>query len=411
MRIAVVLAVGGVSLLGCLDPRSLLDAPDGAAAPAPAAGTAQAAPSAPSAGYRLVGVVDPDREGMVAFALKVPVGWAVRQSFTRAWDGAVPLPQVRLGLRAPDGSTEIEWRPMESYVWSDGPMTRGLREQRRAMGLDPRTVPNERQPVAGSACARELVVPALAAEGLVITDLRNPLDAPDQTGADGAVDRRGSVDGTIAGGESARVECRIRVTSLASGADTFQSWTVLPSVTRARGDLDAAFAHTLVAQGSIVTNPEWQRLEQETQGRGYAANRELSRRQHEATMATIEQNTAAMTAAHQQRMADIRAQGEANTARHLERMDAMDQQHAAWQERSASEDRQQAYRVAGIREEERYADPTTGEVATVAAGYDQVYRSAEGATLGDAVLLGADTPLDPQQVDWQALRKLGQSEY
>ena len=65
---------------------------------APAASAASTPPSAPArtSPYRLLGILDPDRELMVAFALKMPGDWRAKQEFHRKWEGAVGLPQIYL---------------------------------------------------------------------------------------------------------------------------------------------------------------------------------------------------------------------------------------------------------------------------------------------------------------------------
>src|SRR5215217_7561902 len=59
------------------------------------------APSAPRSAlvgkpYRLLAILDPDRERMVAFALKIPSDWRAQQEFYRKWEGAVGLPQISI---------------------------------------------------------------------------------------------------------------------------------------------------------------------------------------------------------------------------------------------------------------------------------------------------------------------------
>lgn len=201
------------------------------------------------------------------------------------------------------------------------------------------------------------------------------------------------------------------VNTQSMNGEVYTSWSVVPSVTRTRGDLEAAYTHTRIAQDSIVANPTWQKLEAEAQQRGQQMNLEANRRQHEATMNNIQQNTAAMTAAHNQRMNAIAQQGDANTARFNERMAAMDQSQSAWQAQSAAQDRQQEYTIDTIREVEKYVDPSTGQTVKVDAGYQNVYRADNGLDLGNTAILATDAPLDPQQVDWQQLQKLTQSEY
>lgn len=363
--------------------------------------------AAPEASHRLLGILDPDRGNTVAFAMRVPADWQAAQAFTRKWDGAVAQPQVSVRLRSPDGRSQIEYRPAVSYLYSDGPVSRDLRAQMKQFGMDPKLSENELPPMLASTYAREMMIPRLAKEGIVLTDLRNEQEAPEERVSAQEVKRRGSIDGTLADGQLVRVECRLRVSTQQLDGETFTSWTVVPSITQSADDLEATHAHTRTAQDSIVWNPEWQKLEAAAQTQGQQANSEASRRQHEATMNGIQQNTEAMTAGHNARMADIQSQGAANTARYNERMDQMDSSHAAWQAGSASQDRQHEYAVDTIRGEHKYADPTTGEQVKVQDGSNHVYRD----TTGSGVVIGTQAPLDSSQVDWQELQRLTVQEY
>lgn len=406
--VVVVLSLVTLACAGAASPSPSSDRPSssGEVLP-PASGSAAAGVAAT---HRVVGIVDPTRQGMVAYALKVPIGWAVTQSFTRRWDGAVSTPQVHLTLAAPDGSTTIEYRPLRVYTWAEGPMTDQLRAQKRQLGMDPRMSEMEVAPPSASAYARDAMLPILANEGLVITSVRNPQDAPEErTGQD--VHRRGSVDGTLRDGQQVRVEARLRLTVQQNGSETYITWAAVPSITRTTGDLEAGYAHTRTAQDSMVRNPAWDRLEHDDAARGLQSNNEVSSQQYQNNMNTIQQNTQAMTAAHNQRMADIQRQGDANTARYQDRMDQMDNDMAAAQRQSESQDRQQEYTIDTIRGEQKYVDPTTGQTVKVEAGYDNVYRANTGTDLQGTTILATDAPLDPQQVDWVRLQALSQSEY
>jgi len=409
-RLAVV--VLSLLVLACAGAPSLGPQTDGPASPGgalpPAGGSAAA--GARAATHRVVGIVDPDRQGMVAFALKVPVDWTLKQSFTRTWDGAVPTPQIQMAIAAPDGSTHIEFRPIRVHSWSEGPMSENLRAQKRQMGMDPRMSAADLPPMAASTYTRDVMLPLLANEGLVLSNLRNPQEAPEERTPQG-VTRQGSVDGTLPNGEQVRVETRLSIFPAQIGSDTYIRWIATPSVTWTTGDLEAAMAHTRISEESVVQNPAWAKAESETAARGYQMNRQLSAQQHQETMNTIQQNTLAMTAAHNRRMADIQRQGEANTARYEDRMKQMDDQHAAWKAQEASGNQQHEYNIDTIRGEQKYVDPTTGETVKVEAGYDNVYRANTGTYLQGTTLLATDAPLDPQQVDWVQLQALSQSQY
>jgi hypothetical protein len=290
-------------------------------------------------------------------------------------------------------------------------MTQQLRAQKQQFGMDPRMAANELEPMPASAYCGQQIVPRLADQGLSIGSLHGAQDAAEERSSPQQVKRRGSVDGTLADGTKARVECRMWLDTQQAGQDTYVSWRVVPSITRARGDLEAAHAQTRIAQDSIVANPAWQELEQEAAQQGARANSDASRRQHESTMAQIQENTAAMTAGHNQRMADIEAAGAANTAAYQQRMNDMGAGMQAWQAQEASNDRQHEYSVDAIREVSKYADPTTGQTAKIQDGYDNAYRANDGLDLRNTTILATDAPIDAQQVDWQQLQKLTQAEY
>lgn len=355
-----------------------------------------APPSAPARTqpYRLLGVLDPERERMVAFALKVPTDWRAKQEFQRKWEGAVGLPQISLTLRAPDGRSQIVYFPSTQYLYSQGPMSSNLRAQKRSFGLPEQASPNELAPMPPVEYLRKVFLPTLEQNGMTLRDLGNEQTMPQTPGENGQIQSRGSIDGTLANGNRARLEARISQSSQQLGSDTYYTWSVVPSITQtSTGDLEAIHVHTRIAQDSIVRNPAWVKIEQETQARGYQANQAASRQQHEATMAQIRANTEAMTHGHQQRMEAIRQFGEANTTRFNQRM--------------ADMDREQRIRVNVIRGESKYVNPTTGQQVKVEDGYKHVYNSQTHPNL----FLGTDTPIDPGALDWQELQKVQLADY
>lgn len=344
--------------------------------------------------YRLLGILDPDRQRMVAFAMKVPSAWTAKQEFNRKWEGAVGLPQIGITLNSPDGRSQIVYFPSSQYIHSEGPMASNLRAQRRSLGIPEQNSPNEMAPMPPVDYIRKIFLPTLAQSGVTLREPGNEQTAPQTRGENGQIQSRGSIDGTLPNGNKVRVEARISLSSRQLGSDMYHSWNAVPSITQtSAGDLEAIHAHTRVAQDSIVMNPAWLKIEQEEQTRGYQANREVSRQQHEATMAQIRANTEAMTRGHQQRMDAIRQFGEANTARFNQRM--------------ADSDREQRIRVDTIRGESKYVNPTTGEQVKVADGYKQVYQSQKHPNL----FLATDTPINAGELDWQELQKVSLENY
>lgn len=348
----------------------------------------------PAPPYRLLGILDPERDRMVSFALKVPSDWRAKQEFNRKWEGAVGLPQIGITLNSPDGRSQIVYFPSSQYLYSEGPMSNNLRAQKRQFGLAEEASPNELAPMEPVAYLRKVFLPMLAQSGTTLRDIGNEKSAPQTRDENGQTLSRGSLDGTLPNGNRTRVEVRISQSSRQLGSDMYHTWSAVPSITQtSAGEIEAIHAHTRIAQESIVVNPAWLKLEQEAQARGYQANQDASRRQHEATMANIRANTEAMTRAHEQRMSAIRQFGEANTARFNERMNTMD--------------REQRIRVDTIREESKYVNPTTGERVKVAAGYKHVYSSEKHPDL----FLGTDTPINPGELNWQELQKVQLEDY
>jgi hypothetical protein len=126
----------------------------------------------PSAGpYRILGVLDPDRDQMVAFALKVPRDWQAQQSFKRQWQGAVAQQKIYLCLRSPDGNSQIEYLPAAQYAWSEGPLTNKLRAQKQAMGIPTQTIANELQPMPPVPFIRQMLLSYLAQNNMALGDI------------------------------------------------------------------------------------------------------------------------------------------------------------------------------------------------------------------------------------------------
>lgn len=370
------------------DPKPISQSISPAVAPSPGPRSTRANP------YRLLGILDPDRDRMVAFALKIPSDWRAKQEFHRKWEGAVGLPQIGITLSAPDGRSQIVYFPSTQYLFSEGPMTANLRAQKRSLGLPEQASPNELAPMPPVQYLRQVFLPTLAQSGMSLRDLGNEQTAPQTRSSNGQIQSRGSIDATLPNGTRARFEVRIAQSSQQLGTDTYHSWSVVSSITQtSAGDLEAIHAHTRIAQDSIVQNPAWIKIEQEAQARGYQANQEASRQQHEATMAQIRANTEEMTRGHQQRMDAIRQFGEANTARFNQRMDQMD--------------REQRIRVDTIRSESKYVNPTTGQQVKVEDGHKHVYSSQQHPSL----FLATDTPINPGALDWQELQKVSLEQY
>ncbi|KAA9325575.1 hypothetical protein F0P96_19805 [Hymenobacter busanensis] len=350
--------------------------------------------------YRLLGVIDPDMNNTVAFALKVPRDWEVKQSFKRKWNGAIPSPQIYLSFRSPDGTQQIEYLPANEYTYSEGPMADNMRAQMQSMGI-PNTNPGELQPRSALAYIKQVLLPELAQRGMRLRDVGNETELPDQPAANQVVKSSAYVDGVLANGRKARVECRMQLQTVRSNGETYYAWQVVPSITQTSGELAASYAHTKAAQESITMNPTWQQLNNDVVQRGMKANSDANDQNlaDQRRWAEIQQR------GHDQRMADIQRSGAANTAAFNDRMNQMDQQHNAYMDRSRSQDRQHEYAVDAIREKEKYADPTTGERVKVDAGYNHVYTDRQGN------YYGSNTPVKATDVNWQELQRVALKDY
>ncbi|WP_400193394.1 hypothetical protein [Hymenobacter sp. B81] len=368
-----------------------------AAVPATAASAAQGTAEAP---YRLLGIIDPDLNNVVAFALKVPRDWQAKQSFKRKWNGAVPSPQIYLALRSPDGNQQIEYLPAMEYTYSEGPMTNNMRAQMQSMGI-PNTNPAELAPMSALVYIKRVLLPELARRGLQLRDLQNETAVPPKPAENQVVNSSAYLDGVLGNGRRARVECRLSLQTMRSNGETYYAWQVVPSITQTSGDLAASYAHTRVAQESIVRNPEWQRLNSDVVQRGQRANLQAG----EQNLADQQRWADISRRGHETRMADIQRQGAANTAAYQDRMNQMDQQHSAYLDRSRSQDRQHEYAVDAIREKEKYADPSTGEWVKVDAGYNHVYTDGQGR------YYGSNTPINAGSVNWQELQRVALKDY
>ncbi|WP_035563079.1 hypothetical protein [Hymenobacter sp. IS2118] len=374
----------------------------------PNAGQAAAQAPPPKTGqYRLLGIVDPDFNNMVAYALKVPRGWQTKQTFRREWEGTMSHIQATLSYRSPDGTQQVDYLPVREYMFSEGPMTEQNRMMAQQMGMPQNTNPHELAPMPALTYVKRFLLPQLAQQGLALRNVGNersiaphPSTKPNQSQN---MESIASVDGVLPNGHQARIEVRMVSGHQQMGSDVFYSWVVVPSITQTSGDnLAATYAHTKTTQESIVNNPAWQQKNNELMQQGQQA----SRRQHEATMAGIAAMTAANTAAHNQRMGDIAAAGAANTARYNDRMDAMDQNMANWQAGQASNDRQhEAYVDNVIRNETKYENPNTGERVKLDNRYDHAYTDGKGT------YYQSNTPIRASDVNWQELGKVSRSDY
>ncbi len=308
---------------------------------------------------------------MVAFAFKIPRGWQLHQSFTRAWNGAVPSNVISISLNSPDKHSSIDYLPEASYQYVDGPQTRSLSQMAAPYGgvRDPGRL----APMPPVAYLKTVLLPQLArAAGGQIRITGEHAGSIEHLGQ-GQQRATGYVDGVLPSGRPVRLAALL--TSLTSNlnGEEYGSWTANPSVTQSDTDLAATYAYNLATQQSVVLNPEWQQQVQQLTSNGVQSNNAEAQKRY----------------AIQQDLQDYQRKTYSGIAA----------------TRRASQDRQREAFGDYLRGEAKYEDAVTGQRVKVADGYSHVYADRQGTTLSTNV------PLDAGQVNWQELRRVETKNY
>lgn len=329
-------------------------------------------PTPKPAPYEVHGIVDPGMNNLIAFALKIPHGWRMRQSFTREWNGATPVNQIYVHVTAPDGQRQIEFLPERPYYFVDGPMARQGRQMAAMYGAPQTTSPYEAAPMSAMTYLKRILLPRLAQRGLHLAISGEHEQALPPKGA---ATRRSSayVDGRLPNGRLARIECQVNITPTNVNGDTYYNWSALPTITQSSTDLAATFAYVAAARTSLVFNPAWVQQNQQLVSNGQRSNQ-------------VE-----------------------NEKRRVIVQDFQNYQKKTNDEitanRQQSQDRINESFGDALRGQAKYEDPTTGERVKVDDYYNHVYRNAQGTTLSTNV------PLDASQVDWQELQRVETKNY
>ena len=116
--------------------------------------------------YELHGVIDPGINNMVAFALQIPRGWKMQQSFTRLWNRSTPINQIYVKLVSPGSDNIVEFLPSASYFYTDGPMARNMRQMAASYGTAMPRTQGEMMPMSPAEYLRRILLPQLAQRGL-----------------------------------------------------------------------------------------------------------------------------------------------------------------------------------------------------------------------------------------------------
>lgn len=174
------------------------------------------------------------------------------------------------------------------------------------------------------------------------------LSTTEEPAAAELVNRTAQRDGTqLAWATGARLSAEwnqegspVQAVIVASTAGVTVGWTA--RVFGVIGSDPASFVPALlrIAESIDATPAEKQRMLQQQM---------MANAQHQATMGSIQQNTAAMTARHQQRMADIQASGQAFQAGMAQRQQVFDAGVDSWRQQQAASDRSHAGYIAGMQ--------------------------------------------------------------
>ena len=343
--------------------------------PVPSTNTARAMPPAASAAppYTVRGIIDPGLSNLVAFALKIPRGWQLMQSFTRKWNGAQPVNQVSLRLLAPGGQQQIDFLPERPYYYQDGPTSRSLRQQAASMGMAlPRRDEYELPPLPALAYIRQVLLPDLARQGLRVQPTGEHASPPQATGPTTS-HATAYVDGRLPNGRLVRVECQVNTQVTTASGEQYINWAALPSISQTSGNLNALFAHTTAARKSFSINPAWLRQAQQLAHNGQGANNRIT------------QQEAAAYRAYQDHQKQLYEQ----VAR----------------ERGESQDRIAKSRGDLLSGKTQYDNAATGERYRLDDRYNHVYQDRNGA------LHGSNVPLDASALDWQELQQVELKNY
>lgn len=367
--------------------------PAATAAPADSATTLAAMspetppPTAPR--YDVRGIFDPGMGGIIAYALKVPHGWLMQQSLTRAWNGAVPNNQLFLSFSSPDKQQVITILPQVLYHYDNSP---GAQQVRAFMAQRGTADPTERRPMLPLDYLKQVALPLLNRQPA--TRLRLTGEHADQPKAvgQGMQQASGYVDGVLPNGHKVRLSVGITLLAMnPTGTGELDNWSVLTDIAETTGDLATVVATSAAIAKSLVPNPAWQQKDNELQQR---AGQLIAQQGQAALQQTIADNRARQDQIMQrfhQNVANQQAQRNAINGAFRSRMNASSQAANAYAD------------YAG--DKTLYQNPDTGERVKVQGSLGNVYQDAQGT------VLNSSQPLSGSHVDWQQLQQVELKNY
>ena len=230
--------------------------------------------------YKGYEITDPGINNISSVILQIPTDWQAQNSFTRIWNGSVPINQIYVKTVSGDNNSSVEILPYTPYYYADGPTARSLRETSRSMGLQQQYQPFELPPMDALIYLKQYVLPRLQQSGFVF-QITGEKDLGNQNQFKGVSSTHAFIDGKLPGGKLIRVECGFTLTMNNVNGEVYYNWAAFPAIITSSNNLDAAYDVLKHMRGTIMYNPEWEQKVSELNRKGYAANAEISQKDFE----------------------------------------------------------------------------------------------------------------------------------
>ncbi len=331
----------------------------------------------PTPRYDVRGVFDPGMNGLIAYALKVPHGWPLQQSFTRQWVNAYPINIIYLGTSSPDGHTVIEFLPELSYHYGTGPTA--IRMQQQMEQYSHQHDDTWQAPLMPVAYLKQVFLPLLTKQTKLRPRITGEHETPAKMIGQNVQAATGYLDCVLPSGRKMRISTALHVLT-GQGADgPIFNWGGATEVVQSDTDLPGALATAAIIEKSIAPNPAWQSKDQALRDQGQQQNQQQTMANLAASQQRFEQNVKSQQA----RSAAI------NNNFH-------NQQRASSQVASAYAD------FMGDKTLYQNAD---GERVKVPGNQTNVYQDAQGT------VLSTNAPLSGSHVNWQELQQVEVKNY
>lgn len=322
--------------------------------------------------YKGYEITDPGINNISSVILQIPTDWQAQNSFTRIWNGSVPINQIYVKTVSGDNNSSVEILPYTPYYYADGPTARSLRETSRSMGLQQQYQPFELPPMDALNYLKQYVLPRLQQSGFVF-QITGEKNLGNQNQFKGVSSTHAFIDGKLPGGKLIRVECGFTLTMNNVNGEVYYNWAAFPAIITSSNNLDAAYDVLKHMRGTIMYNPEWEQKVSELNRKGYAANAEISQKDFE----NVKNYREAINNIHQ---------GISNN-------------------RNNSNDRNNESVRDVIGGEAKFENPNNGERVRLDDKYKYYYTDAQGN------YYGSDEPLDYKAMNLTEVNRLDTKKY